>query len=281
MWSIGIYIGDSPLDLHAPQGHVNPVLTRANVSDVPAKFVADPFMVRGHGSWHMFFEVMNWRTGLGEIGLAVSADGLDWKYRQIVLAEPFHLSYPYVFAWRSEYYMIPETLLAETVRLYKADDFPTRWSYVSSLIEGSCADPSVFRFDDKWWMFVCSPPYEHGTLRLYYANNLLGPWTEHPANPIVARNPRKARPAGRVLVLENKIIRFAQDCEPRYGSQVRAFEISELTTRTYVESENAKSPVLMPCGGDGWNGLGMHHLDPHPMPDGQWISAVDGFSAHE
>lgn len=277
MWSIGICVGESLFHLRAPQGADNPMLTRESVSDVPAKFVADPFMVRRDGIWYMFFEVLNQRTDKGEIGLAISHDGLDWTYRQIILTEPFHLSYPDVFEWNGGYYMIPETLRAGAVRLYKADDFPTRWSYVDRLVDVSCADPSIFHFDDKWWMFGCSTPYRHDTLRLYFAEDLRGPWAEHPDSPIVESNQRTARPGGRVLVLNDKIIRFAQDCIPVYGTRVRAFEISELTTSSYVEKENVNSPVLTPSG-SGWNALGMHHIDPHLMPGGQWIACVDGFS---
>src|SRR5687767_8104954 len=96
IWSIGIYSGESPFHLRPADGSHNPVLTRQNVSDVPACFVADPFMLQVRGTWHMFFEVMNSRSGRGEIGWATSEDALKWKYRQIVLREPFHLSYPYV-----------------------------------------------------------------------------------------------------------------------------------------------------------------------------------------
>ena len=277
MWSIGIYTGDSPLQLQAPPGRHNPVLTRDAVSDIPASFVADPFMVRADGVWYMFFEVLNRQNDRGEIALAVSDSGLDWRYQQRVLVEPFHLSYPQVFKWRDDYYMVPESLNARVVRLYRAEIFPTRWSYVGPLLEGEWADPSIFRFADKWWMFACAPPYQHDTLWLYFADDLHGPWLAHPANPIVAGDKQGARPAGRVQVFENRIIRFAQDCMQRYGGQVRAFEISELTATSYVEREHASSPVLT-AGSDGWNRLGMHHVDPHLLPDGKWIACVDGLS---
>jgi hypothetical protein len=277
MWSIGIYTGDSPFQLHAPPDHRNPVLTSDAVSDLPAKFVADPFLVRGDSVWYMFFEVLNRQTDKGEIALAVSDNGFDWRYRQRVLAEPFHLSYPYVFKWRGVYYMVPETLKAGAVRLYRAQTFPTRWSYVAPLLQGAWADPSIFRFANKWWMFACSPPYQHDTLWLFFADDLRGPWRKHPASPIIAGDKHRARPAGRVLVFDNRIIRFAQDCMRRYGSQVRAFEISELTTTRYVEREHENSPVLT-ASGAGWNRLAMHHVDPHLMPDGKWIACVDGHS---
>lgn len=275
-WSIGIYTGASLFHLTAAQGNVNPVITNESITDVPADFVADPFMVQRHGIWNMFFEVLNQQTGKGQIGLAISSDGLNWTYQQTVLREPFHLSYPSIFEWKRDYYMIPETLETKTVRLYKAEEFPIRWSLVSELFEGSCADPSIFHFDKRWWMFACSTPYQHKTLRLFFADELTGPWVEHPSSPIVENDEAKARPAGRVLVLDGEIIRFAQDCTPEYGTRVRAFEISELTTKTYVEKEHANSPVLSPNGDGGWNGRRMHHIDAHRLAEGGWIACVDG-----
>jgi hypothetical protein len=58
----------------------NPVLTRNDVSNINAAFVTDPFMLRVAHRWYMFFEVKNVLTGKGEIGLALSDDGLKWTY---------------------------------------------------------------------------------------------------------------------------------------------------------------------------------------------------------
>src|SRR5215471_11937791 len=123
VWSIGIYTGASPFRLYPSRKTSNPVLSPEDVTDVSAAFVADPFMLRVNGSWHMFFEVLNSRSDKGEIGLAESTDGYRWEYRQIVLDEPFHLSYPYVFEWKDDYYMMPETLAQGAVSLYVADRF--------------------------------------------------------------------------------------------------------------------------------------------------------------
>jgi hypothetical protein len=279
VWSIGIYVGNSPFDLAPAEEAENPVLTRECVSDVPAVFVADPFMVNANALWHMFFEVLNWRTDKGEIALATSEDGLTWTYQQVVLSESFHLSYPYVFSWGSEHYMIPESHQAGSVRLYRAINFPSCWSLVHVLLEGPyLVDSSLVRLAGTWWLFVgAGEENRHDTLRLYYASDLAGPWHEHSKSPIVAGNARAARPAGRVLVLDGKVIRFAQDCYPRYGTQVRAFEVIALTTSEYREREAGAGPMLAP-GGSGWNASGMHHVDVQPLQDGKWLACADGFS---
>lgn len=274
-WSIGIYVGESPFRFQPAPGIENPVLVQSDVSDAPVSFVADPFMIRANDTWYMFFEAKNVLTRNGEIGLAVSRTGFNWSYRQIVLAEPFHLSYPYVFEYEGDYYMIPETLQANKIRLYKALRFPYGWVHHADLIAGSFADSSIFRFGGKWWIFACSTPFSHDVLRLFFADRLTGAWFEHPRSPIIDGNPHIARPAGRVVVCNGSVIRYAQDCFPQYGRQVRAVEISELTLTSYHEQASAEGPILMPEG-NGWRGQGMHHIDPHLNADGQWIACVDG-----
>lgn len=278
-WSIGILTGSNPYRFDCREAVYNPVLTQQDVSDVAAAFVADPFMIRQQNLWHMFFEVMNRRTGKGEIGWATSADSFKWNYQRIVLAEPFHLSYPYVFEWQSEYYMIPESHKTEEIRLYKAAPFPTEWIYMSTLLTGFCfKDSSIFRHAGRWWLFTeTNPQSRFDTLRLYYADELQGPWREHPKSPIIQGNPHIARPAGRVVVLPDRIIRYTQDCYPTYGRHVWAFQIIELTRCRYRERLLGDAPVLM-GNGMGWNAGGMHHIDPHHLEEGRWVACVDGWS---
>ncbi len=278
--SIGIYAGNSPLKLSEAAGVANPVLTPLDVTDVVATLVADPFMIHVGGTWHMFFEVMAWRASRrhGVIGHATSADGLRWKYDRIVLAEPFHLSYPHVFAAGPDVYMIPESRRAGAVRLYRADPFPDRWVFVKALLTGApFADSSVFHRDGRGWMFTdASPRRGNDTLRLFHAADLEGPWREHPRSPVVRGDARVARPAGRVVSLPDRLIRLAQDCSATYGQSVRAIDVTQLTERHYREEEIPGGPLVGGTG-RGWNRGGMHHVDAHPVAEGRWLACVDGW----
>jgi hypothetical protein len=273
VWSIGVCRGASPLQL----GTAERILTCDDVTDVAASAVADPFGIYVGGAWHLFFEVWNWRSNKGEIGHATSADGERWSYDRIVLAEPFHLSYPQVFASGGEIYMIPESFQAKAVRLYRASPFPSRWNHVGTLLEGRyLVDPSVFQHGGQWWMFVDTSPGEsHDTLRLYGAAFLAGPWHEHPQSPVVTGDSSCARPGGRVVELEGRPVRFAQNCMPDYGTDVRAFVIDNLTSTTYCERPTGPGPILGPAG-SGWNAAGMHHIDAHDL-GGEWLAFVDGW----
>lgn len=280
VYSIGIYAGASPLALAPVAAAANPVLTRDSVTGVLTTFVADPFMIRVDGTWYLFFEAMAWRPRArrGEIAYATSRDGLHWSFRRTVLAEPFHLSYPYVFRLGSDFFMVPESCAAGAVRLYRADPFPDRWTLVKELLRGPVLlDNSLFDHDGRWWMLTQTAPAARGdTLRLFHAPAVTGPWREHPASPIVRGDARIARPAGRVLSTPSGLLRFAQDCRADYGMSVQALEITRLTPTEYQEVEVAGDAVLRGSG-HGWNRVGMHHVDAHQLEDGSWLACVDGW----
>jgi hypothetical protein len=276
-WSIGIYVGESPFRLGPDPDVKNPVLTARDVTDVPAVFIADPFMIKEGDTWYMFFELMESGIGRGCVGLATSDDGANWSYQQVVLKEPFHLSYPYVFKWQNEFYMTPESSMANSVRLYKAVDFPAKWVLVETLLDGKdFSDPSPFFYDGKWWIFVGTDVEANDTLHLYYADHLEGPWTQHPTSPVIQGDARIARPAGRVIQHAGRLFRYTQDCSLKYGDQVRSFEILELTPNSYREQEMADNPVLSPSK-NGWNAEAMHTVDLHETDRDRWIACVDGY----
>jgi len=258
---------------------MNPALTAREVTDIEADFVADPFLYRKNGLWYLFFEALRKETETGEIGLAVSTDLFGWQYQQIILRESFHLSYPYVFQWDGSTYMVPETLGADEIRLYKSYDFPRDWRLLCSLIAGQHADPSIFRYEDRWWMFTCDTPYAHRSLRLYGAARLEGPWEEHPRSPILENDARFSRPAGRIVAYDGQLIRFAQDCSKQYGSQVWAFEITYLDRASYCERLASAIPVVGPGIRGLWRTSRMHHIDAHANSAGGWIASVDGWPA--
>ena len=272
-WSIGVYTGSTPFELTDPEDISNPVLTAKDVKDIDAKFVADPFMAIKAGRFYLFFEVLNRANNQGDIGYAESENGQKWEYKNILIDEPFHLSYPYVFNWENNDYLILESHEDLSIRLYRAKSFPSEWEYLKSIFNGEhYVDPSIFRFNDTWWLFYTNP--KNDALNLYYADELMGDWRPHPMNPIVKLNKHIARPGGRVLVHDGRIYRFTQDTEPRYGIQVFAFEIEELTRSTYKEKIVSAKPVVT-MSGEGWNAYGMHNVDPHFIR-GQWMASVDG-----
>ena len=278
-WTIGIYRSDNPFHFNKLQGWINPLFRAENVTDVPAKFVADPFLVKEDDTWNLFFEVYNNDTQQGDLAVATSKNTWTWNYQKVIIDEPFHLSYPYVFKAENDYYLIPESFEDNSIRLYKADEFPTKWSFVQRLVEGrEYVDNSIVHYNGKWWLF--SSVTSNDKLYLHYADSLTGPWREHPMSPIVVDDVHKARPSGRMIVYGGKLYRFTMDVNPPFGThQVMVYEITDISPTTYSEELAQEEPVVMPSG-SGWNRDAMHQLDPVQVDENSWIASVDGFGKY-
>ena len=278
-WTIGIVRGESPFSFTSPLNRINPLFKAEAVSDIRANFVADPFLIRDSDTWYLFFEAYNLDTKQGDLALATSQNTWNWDYQQVVLDEPFHLSYPYVFKWENDYYLIPETYETNSIRLYRADEFPTRWSLVDTLVSGKdFVDSSIVYYQERWWLF--SATTTNDTLYLYSADNLTGPWTEHPQSPIVAGNNHIARPSGRMVIYQDELYRYTMDVNPPNGTHlIQALKITELTPTRYAEEMLDSGPVLQ-AEGKGWRAYGMHQIDPVQVEEEAWIAAVDGYGKY-
>ena len=274
-WSIGIYVGSSPLELVEPTNIENPVITGSDITDFDASFVADPFIIKKDETYFLFFEALRRETEKGVISYATSEDGFNWQYQKTVLEEPFHLSYPYIFEWQGNFYMVPESYQDYSVRLYRAKAFPEKWEHISTLLSGfDFVDPTLFHHNGMWWMFVSTS--NSSFLNLYYSEHLEKGWSPHPQNPIVRDNRHISRPGGRVLNYNNKLFRFAQDTYPVYGSRLLAFEIEKLSIMEYIEKPAINNPILgREKDKKEWNKKGMHQIDAIKLNNG-WIAAVDG-----
>ena len=271
-WSVGIVRADTFEGIPAALSDARCILTTREIHDRISDFVADPFLIRHNNSWFLFVEVFDRLLLKGVIGCAQSSDGTTWRYLGTVLEEPFHLSYPYVFAHENEIYMIPETRRAKAIRLYRAKSFPGEWEFVTTLLEGKFKDASIVYFQNRWWIFAGQGAYG---LSAFHSKSLLGPWKRHLWPRLYLQKKAGARPGGRIIEHKGSLIRFGQDSVGHYGHKLRAFKIERLSPFLFKEREISPAPFLFPEG-DGWRSLSMHHCDPLQLPDGSWMAAVDG-----
>ena len=208
------------------------------------RFWADPFPLKVDGKHYIFFEDYVNSVGRAHISVVeVDRNGIVSGPTDVLKLD-CHLSYPFVFEWSGDYYMIPETGSRNVVELYRATSFPFAWEPVKVLLEANCPlDATVIEVDGKWWMFVNIE--EDGVavnwdeLHLYYADSLLGPWQPHARNPIVS-DVRSARPAGRLFWKNNALYRPSQDSSLRYGYATTINQVTKLDACEYNETEVLK-----------------------------------------
>ena len=204
------------------------------------RFWADPFVWVHENGYYVFIEELLYSTHRGRIACLILDKNLDITSNQVVLERPYHLSYPFLFEYAGQLYMIPETGKNNGIELYRCTHFPDQWDFEKTLISNICAvDATLLEAQGRWWLFA--NVQEKGgsswdTLHLYYADHpLSNHWTPHPLNPIV-KDIHFARPAGRVFSDNGKLIRPSQDCSVRYGYATNFNQIVTLTETDYVET---------------------------------------------
>jgi hypothetical protein len=208
------------------------------------RFWADPFPVKVGDTHFIFLEEYLYATRKAHISVVELNRGDVPRAPVPVLERPYHLSYPFMFEWRDEYFMVPEAASSGRVELYRARAFPHDWVMEQVLLDGVPGiDPTLVEIDKTWWMFLNLAPGPGGygandELHLYAAESPIGPWRPHRLNPVIS-DVRSARPAGRLFQYQRDWYRPSQDSSNRYGYALKLNRITQLTESSYAESEVA------------------------------------------
>ncbi len=207
------------------------------------RFWADPFTVEHDGRQYVFFEELMFTENKGRICVIELTEAGPVGAPRVVLERDYHLSYPNVFEYGGQWYMLPEMAAHGVQEVFRATTFPDRWELHSVLpFDRRVVDPTLHFDGERWWLFVgtaACPESDCDELSLFYSGSPLGPWVPHVANPVVS-DARGARPAGCIFRVGNDLIRPAQDGTPSYGSAIVFKRIVQLDCEAYREESIAR-----------------------------------------
>lgn len=254
-WRVGwrFVDGADVIDLRA-----HPKSGWRDLPDDRRRFYADPFPIEQDGRSFMFVEDFAHALGYGVISAVEFDDAGPVGVPRPVLDTGLHLSYPFVFEHRGTVWMVPESVAAGTVDLYRAVKFPDQWVKEATLLTGIAAsDATLLEHDGRWWMFatVRAGGSFSDALHIWSASELLGPWQPHRGNPVLV-DIATARPGGRIVRRGVRLIRPFQDCTDGYGAALGLAEITRLDDAGFAQKVEV---VLRP--GPEWPGRRLHTLN--------------------
>jgi hypothetical protein len=229
------------------------------IPNPPGAFLADPFTIKVDGVHYLFVEEYSFSTRKGVIS-AFRLEGEEFRRIGVVLEEPYHLSFPFVFRHEGEIYMVPESGSDRSVKIYRSTSFPTGWSEAKVLLHDVPAvDTTLFRQGPLWWMLTTiqgkGPGLNNAELHAFHAHDPFGEWTPHARNPVVM-DARKGRNGGFLRDEYGNPCRVAQvPGFTFYGAGSTVYRIDEISPDTYRESPVEEvRPTFFP------NLDGTHHV---------------------
>lgn len=210
------------------------------LSDDGRRYFADPFLLRHQGRTALFMEEFPFDTSRGRISVVLIDDDGAMTAPRPVLEEAYHLSYPNVFEYDGEVWMVPETGANASVDLYRAVDFPFGWRREARLLDGVIAyDATLLHNEAGWWMFAATQQ-RRGTgwdsLSIFHAPDLRGPWRRRQDNPVLL-DARAARPAGAIMFGSGAPVRPVQDCEAYYGAAIGLWRVDRISCNIFEQTK--------------------------------------------
>ena len=167
--------------------------TKYSVIETPKDmWIADPTMFAVNGEHYLFVEVYENKKKKAAIGYYHFENNVP-VYKGLIIENSYHMSYPCVFEYNGEFYMIPESSTNDSITLYRAEHFPDKW------VKGG------------WQLVSFSLDMDQKVLKkenvVHYKEN-----TGRPAGYIFAGNKRPA-----------------QDCRKKYGENLLVYEVDSFS----------------------------------------------------
>ena len=230
-----IYENNFKLALFAKNNISSPII----IENEKRKFLADPFLIKHNKKTYCFAEEYDHTKKKGHI---VCFDLNKEKFdKKIILNENFHLSFPFIFKFKNNFFMCPETSNISEIRLYKNINFPFKWKFYKTIKKNiKSVDNIIFKKNNLWWLFTnvdysnCND-FSHD-LSIFYSKKgpLTDKWKCHPQNPKKISS-LESRNAG-IIFNKNKVIRISQEQGfDNYGQNINFHEIKSLNKKKYFE----------------------------------------------
>lgn len=203
-------------------------------------FYADPFVIKKENLFYVFFEHFDYKKG--KLAYYTISDNLvisEPEFLEIDIST--HTSYPMIFEYQNEYYMIPEICHLNKINLYKCTNFPKKWKFVKTLVDNVHASDTTILFkEDKIWLFSTVYSNNKNNLCIYHSNDLLNQnFIEHNIvnlNYKNSKNDSLSRSAGRIYIENDNIIRPAQYSDRGInGEGIILYKIDNLDLNNYHE----------------------------------------------
>lgn len=200
---------------------------------------ADPFIFSYKKKDYVFFENNDLKLNKGKISFGEINQNKLIKIKDILNLN-FHLSYPFIWEYEGNFYLLPETSENKSIHIWKAKKFPNKWVYFKTLLKNEyCCDTTILQDKSKnnWLLTNKSNDHSNDPNNELYIYKIIGNFKKlipHKLNPVIT-DCLTARNAGQ-LIIGNQLLRPSQiNDSSGYGIGLNINKITSLSLTSYKE----------------------------------------------
>lgn len=197
-------------------------------------WAADPFIIPDGEKDYLFFEMFDRLKSKGLIGYR-EINGSKIGKMKIAYEAEHHLSFPYIFEYKNEYYIMPESSEGKELFVLKATHFPDKWEKIESWMQGKrFVDSVLLSHEGENYLLTQDLKSGYSSEKISIFIRKGKEWVPHKQSPVV-KSLANARLAGKTFFERNQLIRVAQDCQDGYGTKLHFNNILKLSKDEYEE----------------------------------------------
>lgn len=194
-------------------------------------WAADPFVFEYEGETYIFAELYDYIKRRGVLGYSKFEKNKFSRWKPII-EESYHLSYPHIFEYKGDIYILPESSESNKLYLYKCKRFPDEWEKVKVLSKDlKCVDTTIFNKGEKLYLFTQCLEDNIGDYYLVSDENFNILYKIK----LKENDPETYRSGGKVFTKNKNYIRVCQDCKKYYGHSLIFYEFKIDENNSYKD----------------------------------------------
>lgn len=190
---------------------------------------ADPFLFEYNDDIFLFAEYYSYKLKRGIISVSKYNKTTD-KFEKFtpIIVENYHLSYPVVFNYKGDVYMMPESGESNSLYMYKCKSFPNEWEKMPLAMSNiRLVDTTPYIKGDNFLALslrISDPAYANGDLVLLkYDGSKFDIISDKPLSSDMSF----ARPGGNFFSYEDVLYYPSQNCDGEYGKSLNIVKLSD------------------------------------------------------
>lgn len=211
------------------------------MSTCEGTWAADPFLINRDGKTFCFFEYTNIKRNKSALAMK-QIEPTEEGEEHVIFEFLGHCSYPNIFEWNGDYYIIPETKNDRKIVLLKNTKWPYEWEQISILEENVLAvDSTPLVMNGKLYLLI----YEEEGKRIWTSIAELDVKNARILNKKLLKEYTQniARPGGHFIYDKGRILQVRQPGIHFYGERLDIVEL-KFDDEMQLERERVVNSIL-------------------------------------